>query len=89
MPCHADPRAIDSTALQLLRECSDDECRRALLLRQGYQQYHYSRSSIMETCAQSSILCRPTMESVTDDNSSTATAKEMGLEVDSGQLIPD
>ena len=39
----------------------------------------------METCAQSSILCRPTMESVTDDNSSTAT----GLEVDSGQLIPD
>ena len=43
----------------------------------------------METCAQSSMLCRPTMESVTDDNSSTATAKEMGLEVDSGQLIPD
>ena len=90
--CHAMPTLERLTVL--LYSCSSNAltinaCRRALLPRQGYQQYHYSWSSIMETCAQSSILCRPPMESVTDDNSSTATAKEMGLEVDSRQLIPD
>ena len=35
----------------------------------------------MKICAQSSILCRPRMESVLDGNSSAATAKGLGLEV--------
>ena len=43
----------------------------------------------METCGQSSILCRPHMGSVLDGISRTATARGMSWKYDSGKLIAD